>query len=130
MSAGINNGPLAFYQGALMNSNIKDHRTATVTLRVSRQDGTPLSHRDVLLAQTRHKFLFGTAAFDLVPLANDKYVGRQKEHAEQRAGKLTALFNAATLPFYWARFEPEPGRPLTESIKECRPLVRGSRFDH
>ncbi len=102
-----------------MNSNIKHHRMATVMLRVSRQDGAPLSHREVSLAQTRHKFLFGTAAFDLVPLANDKYVGRQKEQAEQHAAKLTALFNAATLPFYWARFEPEPGRPLTESLKNA-----------
>ena len=102
-----------------MNSEIKNNRMAEVTLTILQSDGTPLANREVTVEQTRHKFLFGTAAFDLVPLTNGKYQGEALEQAERRAEKLSALFNAATLPFYWARFEPERGKPLTEETKRA-----------
>ena len=73
----------------------------------------------MVIEQVRHKFLFGTAAFDLVPLASGEYQGEQKEEAEQRAQKLVDLFNAATLPFYWARFEPERGKPITRQVQDA-----------
>jgi endo-1,4-beta-xylanase len=71
----------------------------------------------VTVEQINHKFLFGTAAFDLIPLANGEYVGEEKERAEQRAEETTALFNATTLPFYWARFEPLRGKPIPKKVK-------------
>jgi len=40
-----------------------------------------------------------------------------KEQAEERAQKVNALFNAATLPFYWARFEPQRGSPSPRRSK-------------
>jgi endo-1,4-beta-xylanase len=86
---------------------------------VLQADGTPLANQELTVRQTRHKFLFGTAAFDLVPLANDEYSGAELEQAEQRNAQLTALFNAATLPFYWARFEPQRGQPLTEKLQNA-----------
>ena len=89
------------------------------TISILKADGTPLANQEVTIAQTRHNFLFGTAAFDLVPLASGDYVGEKKEQAEQRADKITALFNSATLPFYWARFEPERGKPITEKVKNA-----------
>jgi GH35 family endo-1,4-beta-xylanase len=89
------------------------------TVSILKADGTPLRNQEVTIAQTRHKFLFGTAAFDLVPFASGEYIGKEKEQAEQRAEKITALFNSATLPFYWARFEPERGKPLTEKVKNA-----------
>ena len=100
-----------------MNSEIKINRMTDVTLTISKADNTPLANQEVVIEQTKHKFLFGTAAFDLVPLTNGEYEGEKKEQAEQRADKLTALFNAATLPFYWARFEPQRGKPMTEGVK-------------
>jgi endo-1,4-beta-xylanase len=100
-----------------VNSNLENHRLGTATLVISRQDGTPLAGQEVSVEQTRHRFLFGTAAFDLLPLTNGEYKGQQKEQAEQRAGKLTALFNAVTLPFYWTRFEPQVGKPMTTRLK-------------
>jgi endo-1,4-beta-xylanase len=100
----------------MMNTDIKNNRMADATLTILKTDGTPLANQEVAVQQTRHKFLFGTAAFDLVPLANGEYGGVELEQAEQRAAKLTALFNAATLPFYWARFEPMRGQPLTEKL--------------
>ena len=102
-----------------MNSDIKKNRMTDVTLTILKPDGTPLANQPVTVEQTNHNFLFGTAAFDLVPLANGDYVGEEKEHAEQRAEKITALFNAATLPFYWARFEPQRGKPITEKVKNA-----------
>ncbi len=87
-----------------MDSEIRNNRMTDVTLTILKEDNTPLANHEVGVAQTRHKFLFGTAGFDLVPLTSGEYSGEKKEQAEQRADKLTALFNAATLPFYWARF--------------------------
>lgn len=100
-----------------MNSGIKKNRMTNVTLTLLKPDGSPLTNQAVTIEQTNHKFLFGTAAFDLVPLTNGDYIGEEKERAEQRAEKITALFNAATLPFYWARFEPQRGKPITEKVK-------------
>ncbi|MEJ2708224.1 MAG: endo-1,4-beta-xylanase [Anaerolineales bacterium] len=102
-----------------MNSDIRNNRMAEVTLTLLQADGTPLANQELVVQQTRHQFLFGTAAFDLVPLANGEYTGAAIEQAEQRAARLTALFNAATLPFYWARFEPQRGQPLTEQLKNA-----------
>jgi GH35 family endo-1,4-beta-xylanase len=89
------------------------------TLTLLEAGNTPLANQEVTIAQTNHKFLFGTAAFDLVPFTSDEYVGEDRERAEQRANKIAALFNAATLPFYWARFEPQRGKPITTQVKNA-----------
>jgi GH35 family endo-1,4-beta-xylanase len=102
-----------------MNNDIKKNRMTDATITILNRDNTPLANQNVRIAQTRHQFLFGTAAFDLVPFANGDYNGEKLEQAEQRTEKLTALFNAATLPFYWARFEPEQGKPITEQVKNA-----------
>ena len=102
-----------------INSEIRKNRTADATVTVLNADETPSANQEVTIQQVRHKFLFGTAAFDLVPLANGEYEGEQKEQAEQRADKLLALCNYATLPFYWARFEPERGKPHTIPLKKA-----------
>jgi len=102
-----------------MNSEIRKNRMSDVTVTILLPDGTPLANQEVTVAQTRHKFLFGTAAFDLISLTNGVYQGKEKEQAEKRASKLTALFNAATLPFYWARFELERDKPITEHVKNA-----------
>jgi len=97
-----------------MNNEVRNNRMGDVTLTISKADNTPLANQEVIIEQTRHKFLFGTAAIDLVPLTNGEYEGEKKEHAERRAEILTALFNAAALPFYWARFQPQRGKPMTD----------------
>ncbi len=102
-----------------MNSEIKKKRMADATITILKTDKTRLANQEVMIAQNKHKFLFGTAAFDLVPLTNGEYDGEKKERVEQWAEKLTALFNAATLPFYWARFEPQRGKPMTKQIKNA-----------
>ena len=102
-----------------MNNEIKKNRMTDATVKILKQDGTPLANQEVTIEQTGHKFLFGTAAFDLIPLTNGQYEGEALEQAQRRADKLVALFNAATLPFYWARFEPERGKPMTEETKNA-----------
>ncbi|MEJ2477759.1 MAG: endo-1,4-beta-xylanase [Desulfobacterales bacterium] len=102
-----------------MNNEIKKNRTTDIRITILNPDGTPFKNRKVVIEQTNHQFLFGTAAFDLVPLVNGDYVGEEKECAEKRAQKINALFNAVTLPFYWARFEPQRGEPITEKVKNA-----------
>ena len=102
-----------------MNQDIKQNRTTDVTITILKADQTPLANQEVIIEQTNHQFLFGTAAFDLVSLTSGDYAGQEKEQAEQRAEKVNALFNAATLPFYWGRFEPQRGYPITEKVKNA-----------
>ena len=102
-----------------MNSDIKKNRTSNVTITVRQANGTPIPNQEITVEQTRHAFLFGTAAFDLVPFTSGDYAGSEQEKAQERAEKLSALFNAATLPFYWGRFEPERGKPITEKVKNA-----------
>ena len=88
---------------------------ATVTLRGG--DGTPLADREVVVEQTRHAFGFGNIGFDLIALANGESAGEARERDERLARQWLALFNHVTLPFYWARFEPERGAPDTERLR-------------
>jgi GH35 family endo-1,4-beta-xylanase len=91
---------------------IIEHRTADVTLTVT-ADGVPLAGREVVVAQRDHKFLFGCTGFDFIPLAN----GSPAPADEHLADLWFGLFNFATLPFYWGRFEPVRGRPDTERLR-------------
>ena len=102
-----------------MNSEIRKNRMAEATVTILKTDNTPLINQEVVIAQTKQQFLFGTAAFDLVPFTNGEYNGEKLEQAKKRAEKLLALFNAATLPFYWARFEPQRGKPMTVQVQNA-----------
>ncbi|HEX2993234.1 MAG TPA: endo-1,4-beta-xylanase [Anaerolineales bacterium] len=102
-----------------INPEIRKNRMAEATLTVLKADKTPLANQEVTVEQVRHKFLFGTAAFDLVPLTNGGFEGQKKEAADQWVEKFLALCNSATLPFYWARFEPERGKPLTKETQNA-----------
>jgi GH35 family endo-1,4-beta-xylanase len=101
-----------------VNSQIENRKVKT-TLTLLDNGGNPLANHAVIVAQTNHKFLFGTAAFDTVPLAGGQYTGKDLELAQLKAEKLTGLFNAATLPFYWGQFEPNRGRPRTEPLRKA-----------
>ena len=103
------------------------HRTARATVAVTDTAGRPLAHTEVRVTQRRHAFGFGNIGFDLVALAND--VADASADFDGAHGNLARLaelyvdlFNTATLPFYWRRFEPERGRPDTAR------LLRGARW--
>jgi endo-1,4-beta-xylanase len=94
------------------------NRTARAEITVLKADHSPLANQELLFTQTKHKFLFGTAGFD-VALANGELSGAEKESAEKRTDKLTALFNYVTLPFYWGRFEARRGQPQTGRLMKA-----------
>jgi len=94
---------------------IKPNRTAQATVTVS-VAGMPLANRQVTVAQVNHKFLFGSIGFAFIPLANGLLHGEDKEKIELLEKEWLALFNFATLPFYWGRFETVRGKPGTERL--------------
>lgn len=100
-----------------LDSAIRQHRTATVTLTLTHA-GAPIVGQELRLQQLRHKFLFGANwGEETLALVNGELTGPARELAERRNEAFLRLFNQATLPFYWARFEPERGRPQTERLR-------------
>jgi endo-1,4-beta-xylanase len=111
---------------------IKQHRTADATVTVT-AGGAPLANRSVTVAQRSHKFLFGCIGFDIIRLANGESAVPQSgaesglgslgeapaAHAERLADLWLELFNFATLPFYWGRFERERGHPDTVRLRKA-----------
>jgi len=86
------------------------HRRAAAELTIVGADGAPLADRDVVVEQTRHAFGFGNIGFELVPHANGE------ADLSALAEAWLALFDTATLPFYWGDLEPERGGPDTARL--------------
>jgi GH35 family endo-1,4-beta-xylanase len=95
---------------------IHQHRTANATVTLTHH-GAPVVGQDVIVQQVKHRVLFGSAwGESTIALANDEVTGRAKELAERRNHYFLQIFNQATLPFYWGRFEPQRGKPDTRRI--------------
>jgi endo-1,4-beta-xylanase len=86
------------------------HRTADAIITLT-ANGVPFADREVVVAQRNHQFLFGCTGFEFIPLAN----GEPPERPVASELWLD-LFNFATLPFYWGRFETVRGQPDTERL--------------
>lgn len=95
------------------------HRMGTKRVNLVEADGTPLKDKEVMVKQTKHKFLFGCAEFSVIPYANNEYEGYEKEIADERFRKFLDIFNYVTLPFYWQRYEPVKGQSDTERMKKA-----------
>ena len=103
------------------------HRIGEALVTVLGADGRPLSGVDVTVSQRRHAFGLGNIGFDFIPLANgettlqleegESFAGASVGQLGSLAGLWLDLFNTATLPFYWGRFEPQRGRPDTERLR-------------
>lgn len=93
------------------------HRKGSKKLTFYQKDGTPVRSQEVSVKQINHKFLFGCAEFSALPLANNELQGLEKELAEEKFRLFFELFNYATLPFYWGRFEPQKGNPDTKRVR-------------
>ena len=89
------------------------HRFGDVLVTVLDVDGQPLSDREVTVEQCAHAFSFGNIGFDLIA---------PRSAPPDRAAGITDLwfdvFNTVTLPFYWAAFEPQRGRPDTNRLHQ------------
>src|SRR3712207_5117070 len=100
-------------------------RRSEATLTVRHADGSPCADTEVLVQQVRHDFGFGNIGFDFVGLANQEqgefrenvFGGAEPETAERLEDLWLDVFNTATLPFYWAGFEPVEGQPDTQRLQ-------------
>lgn len=93
-------------------------RKTTGKLHFVTKSGENLSNAEVKVKLTNHEFLFGCGAFDAI--------NRTEENPDEfyidRMNKWTDLYNYGTMSFYWGGFEPEEGKPETES------RMRASKF--
>jgi len=100
------------------NNNNLNHRKVNKVIRVTDKAGNPLAGKKISVKQTNHQFLFGCGAFDTLLYVN----GEGKpwyEESRETVEKWLEVFNYGTLPFYWGRFEPEEGKPNTESLMKA-----------
>ena len=91
------------------------HRIHETVVTVTDAAGAPLAETAVVVSQVSHAFGFGNIGFDFIPLANGEPDEVGTEHL---ADLYTDVFNRATLPFYWGRFEPRRGEPDTARLKQ------------
>jgi endo-1,4-beta-xylanase len=107
--AGVQRAPGA--DGDLLSSaptRIEKVRKGAVTLRVTDSSGNPVEDAVVRIEQRKHAFLFGCNVFYL-------YDYKGAEH-QRYASQFSALFNYATLPFYWGEYEKEPGKTRRDEV--------------
>ena len=88
---------------------ISRHRMGTLAVRVVDAEGRPLAGVRVTTGQLRHQFLFGCNIF-----AFDRFATPAENQLYQE--QFAALFNFATLPFYWSSYERRPGETDAERI--------------
>lgn len=100
----------------MKNEKLK-HRMASKKIRLVDASGNPVANRQVTLKQTNHQFLFGSGLFDVIQVANGLGSPERLAVLEDRLQKFLDIFNFATLPFYWGRFEPERGKPQTKLLQ-------------
>lgn len=101
--------------------SIPSNRRSTVGLKIKDKEGKPLSGIKADIKLVNHEFLFGCNAFEVGPYLMSPE-GEKKEFFRDRVNKWLDLFNFATVPFYWGGFEPEEGKPHTDS------LMQGAHF--
>jgi len=89
---------------ATASERIERHRKSEVTVIVRTPDGKPFAGAELSLTQTRHAFLFGCNIFRWGRIPDPQ----REELYRQR---FAAIFNYATLPFYWRGYEWERGKP-------------------
>ena len=94
---------------ASADTRIEEFRKADVTLIVTNAAGKPASHVELRVEQRRHAFLFGCNVFALY-----EYQGEQHR---KYADRFSALFNYATLPFYWGDYEAQKGKTLEKNVE-------------
>ena len=90
---------------------IDKHRRAETTVQVVDRDGQPVAGAAVRLEQTRHAFLFGSNIFAWGRTGNDDLESAYRQ-------RYADVFNFATLPFYWASYERQQGRPEHERTQQ------------
>jgi endo-1,4-beta-xylanase len=99
------------------NMNALAHRKANTTIQLVDRDGKPVTGQEVTFRHTNHKFKFGCGIFDVIEAANRYGSADRLAFVDRKMDMFLDVFNAATLPFYWAMFEPEKGKPRTQQLQ-------------
>ncbi|MGV3713095.1 endo-1,4-beta-xylanase [Pseudolysinimonas sp.] len=97
-----------------MTRAVPAHRLGSAVVEV-RTAGGPLADTEVAVEMRRHAFGFGNIGFELLDHANG--VGMPGD--DELARLWLDAFDLAILPFYWADFEPEEGRPRTARLRRA-----------
>jgi len=91
-------------------ARIERYRKSDAVVRVVDGAGAPVAGARVKIEQIRHAFLFGCNAFPVLGYDDPKL---EQAYEEQFA----ALFNYATLGFYWGAYEREPGQTQEKRLR-------------
>ncbi|TFB67533.1 endo-1,4-beta-xylanase [Cryobacterium sp. Hz9] len=103
------------HSASLSSTSSSSHKVCEAVVTVTDTSGSPLTNTEVVVSQVSHAFGFGNIGFDFLRLAN----GEPDEIGTESLADLYAdLFNTATLPFYWGRFEPVRGAPDTARLQQ------------
>ncbi len=91
-------------------------REGDAVLHFKDSKGQPLANAPVQIRQTGHEFLFGCIAFELVR-------SNRLPKPDLWKQRFSELFNFAVFPFYWASYEPQPGKTARDetlkAVKWC-----------
>lgn len=88
------------------------NRKATVQIRVVDEKGNAVKNSEFHAELINHDFLFGSGAFDAIPLTNEK---KGDLFYEERMQKWLELYNYGTMSFYWGTYEGKENFPEYES---------------
>jgi len=91
-------------------TRIRQYRTANATLRFVDRSGAALPGLDAHVRLVRHAFRLGFSAFRPAALTAPGFAPLYDD-------RVVELFNYATLPVYWAFYEPEEGQPREERLE-------------
>jgi endo-1,4-beta-xylanase len=92
------------HSATLASTSAPTPRVSETVVTVVDASGAPTPSTEVVVTQSSHAFGFGNIGFDFIGLAN---------------GQPDEIFNAATLPFCWGRFEPKRGMPDTARLQQA-----------
>ncbi len=96
---------------ATAQERIEQHRQADAVVVVVDAQGRPVPGASLKIEQTRHAFLFGCNIFRWGRLPDEHLEAAYRQ-------RYAALLNYATLPFYWASYERQRGKPNHEYTEQ------------
>ena len=96
-------------------SGIEYGRKGVLSIGVFHADHSPVAGCKIKARQRKLDFNFGANIFMLEGLASEE----QNRAYEER---FAAVFDLATVPFYWSTLEPEPGKP--RYTRDSPPIYR------
>jgi len=109
-------------------SNLYQHRVGTDNVQIKEATGQPVANTEVTIKQVKGSVSFGCAAFETLNTVNGLKKGEELKIAERIVDNMLEIFDFFTLPFYWGRFEPERGKPMTkETINAAKWLQERGR---